>query len=88
MQKTKRMCIPEAKWRGGDQLCELLSQKIISKSWPLDLAVEATGDIDKWSLGELWKPHRNDLYFLERIVWEKIGNSDSTDNSLKSSAKT
>ena len=59
MQKTKIMCILEAKWNESEKLCKLLSQKIISKNWPLDLTVEATGDLDKWHLNELWKLHRN-----------------------------
>lgn len=33
---------PKAKWNESEKLCELLSQKLISKNWPLDLAVEAT----------------------------------------------
>lgn len=50
---------PKAKWNEHEKLCELLSQKLKSKNWPLDLAVEATGDLDEWHLTELWKLHRN-----------------------------
>ena len=46
---------PKAKWNESEKLCELLSQKLISKNWPLDLAVWRSVGTLQWEISiEQW----------------------------------